>query len=161
MSLVYSGGVAGGRFSVNRFVEVTSTTPAKLFGLYPRKGTVAVGSDADLVIFDPKKKQTLSAEDVSLITLAERVGTPFYCYSRATLERHYKVFAGALPKDSLVAFSVSMADALVASASSSLAFRICALSFSSSTPNSFLYSAWCSSRSRTFATAAMRRVSTC
>ncbi|HJR56132.1 MAG TPA: diaminopimelate decarboxylase [Rhizomicrobium sp.] len=48
----------------------------------------------------------LSAEDVSLVTLAERVGTPFYCYSRATLERHYKVFAGALPADSLVAFSV-------------------------------------------------------
>ena len=41
------------------------------------------------------KQGILSAEDVSLTTLAERVGTPFYCYSRATLERHYKVFAGA------------------------------------------------------------------
>jgi diaminopimelate decarboxylase len=48
----------------------------------------------------------LSAEDVSLPALAARVGTPFYCYSRATLERHYKVFAAALPEDSLVAFSV-------------------------------------------------------
>jgi len=48
----------------------------------------------------------LSAEDVSLPALASRVGTPFYCYSRATLERHYKVFTAALPKDSLVAFSV-------------------------------------------------------
>jgi diaminopimelate decarboxylase len=48
----------------------------------------------------------LSAEDVSLSALAGRVGTPFYCYSRATLERHYKVFAAALPKDSLIAFSV-------------------------------------------------------
>src|SRR5665213_2501176 len=48
----------------------------------------------------------LSAEDVSLPDLAARVGTPFYCYSRATLERHYKVFAAALPADSLVAFSV-------------------------------------------------------
>src|ERR1700761_2199786 len=48
----------------------------------------------------------LSAEGVSLETLAREVGTPFYCYSAATLERHYKVFAGALPKDSLVAFSV-------------------------------------------------------
>src|SRR5260370_32036856 len=55
MSLVYSGGVAQGRFSVNRFVELVATAPAKLFGLYPRKGTVAVGSDADLVIFDPKR----------------------------------------------------------------------------------------------------------
>jgi dihydropyrimidinase len=61
MSLIYSGGVAGGRFSVNRFVELVSTTPAKLFGLYPRKGTIAVGSDADLVIFDPKRKHTISA----------------------------------------------------------------------------------------------------
>ena len=61
MSLVYSGGVASGRFSVNRFVELVSTTPAKLFGLYPRKGAIAVGSDADLVLFDPKRKHTISA----------------------------------------------------------------------------------------------------
>jgi dihydropyrimidinase len=62
MSLIYSGGVAKGRFSVNRFVELVSTTPAKLFGLYPRKGTIAVGSDADLVIFDPKRKHTISVK---------------------------------------------------------------------------------------------------
>jgi dihydropyrimidinase len=63
MSLVYSGGVAKGRFSVNRFVELVSTTPAKLFGLYPRKGTIAVGSDADLVIFDPDRSHTISAKN--------------------------------------------------------------------------------------------------
>jgi dihydropyrimidinase len=62
MSLIYSGGVAGGRFSVNRFVELVSTTPAKLFGLYPRKGTIAAGSDADLVIFDANRKHTISAK---------------------------------------------------------------------------------------------------
>jgi len=62
MSLVYSGGVGQGRFSVNRFVELVATTPAKLFGLYPRKGTIAVGSDADLVIFDPKREHTISAK---------------------------------------------------------------------------------------------------
>jgi dihydropyrimidinase len=62
MSLIFSGGVAAGRFSVNRFVELVATTPAKLFGLYPRKGTIAVGSDADLVIFDPKRKATISAK---------------------------------------------------------------------------------------------------
>jgi len=62
MSLIYSGGVAAGRFSVNRFVETVSTTPAKIFGLYPRKGTIAVGSDADIVVFDPKRKHTISAK---------------------------------------------------------------------------------------------------
>ncbi len=61
MSLVYSGGVAAGRFSVNRFVELVATTPAKLFGLYPRKGAVAVGSDADLVVFDPRRRHSISA----------------------------------------------------------------------------------------------------
>jgi dihydropyrimidinase len=60
MSLVYSGGVHGGKFSPNRFVQLVSTAPAKLFGLYPRKGTVAVGSDADLVVFDADEEQTIS-----------------------------------------------------------------------------------------------------
>src|ERR1700723_461514 len=50
LSLIYTGGVHGKRFSPNRFVEVVSTSPAKLFGLFPRKGTIAVGSDADIVI---------------------------------------------------------------------------------------------------------------
>jgi len=52
------------------------------------------------------KRGVLNAEDVDLNVLAEQVGTPFYCYSSATLERHYRVFADAVPKDSLVAFSV-------------------------------------------------------
>src|ERR1700740_895493 len=57
MSLIFSGGVGQGRFSVNRFVELVSTAPARLFGLFPRKGTIAVGSDADLVIFDPSREE--------------------------------------------------------------------------------------------------------
>jgi dihydropyrimidinase len=61
MSLIYNGGVVGRRISVNRFVELTSTAAAKLFGLFPRKGTIAVGSDADIVIFDPNQEQTISA----------------------------------------------------------------------------------------------------
>ena len=61
MSLVYDGGVRTGRITLNRFVELTSTSPARIFGLFPRKGTIAPGSDADLVIFDPNKTQTLSA----------------------------------------------------------------------------------------------------
>jgi dihydropyrimidinase len=62
MSLVYDGGVRTGRISLNRFVELTSTSPAKIFGLFPRKGTIAPGSDADIVIFDPEKTMTLSAK---------------------------------------------------------------------------------------------------
>src|SRR4029434_5980902 len=61
MSLVYDGGVRSGRISLNRFVELTSTSPAKIFGLFPRKGTTAPGSDADIVIFDPNKTATISA----------------------------------------------------------------------------------------------------
>ena len=88
MSLIYSGGVAGGRFSANRFVELVSTTPAKLFGLYPRKGTIAVGSDADLVIFDPKRKHTISAKthhmrvDYSMFEGIQVTGMPDVVLSR-------------------------------------------------------------------------------
>lgn len=59
--LIYNGGVIENRISLNRFVELTSTAAAKMFGLFPKKGTIAVGSDADIVIFDPEKKQTISA----------------------------------------------------------------------------------------------------
>jgi dihydropyrimidinase len=62
MSLVYNGGVASGRISVNRFVEIVSTNAAKIFGLFPKKGTIAVGSDADIVIFDPDEELTISAK---------------------------------------------------------------------------------------------------
>ena len=62
MSLIYNGGVVGGRISVNRFVEIVSTAPAKIFGLFPKKGTIAVGSDADIVIFDPDEEMTISAK---------------------------------------------------------------------------------------------------
>ena len=88
MSLIYSGGVAAGRFSVNRFVELVSTTPAKLFGLYPRKGTIAVGSDADLVIFDPQRKHTISAKthhmrvDYSMFEGIQVTGMPDVVLSR-------------------------------------------------------------------------------
>jgi dihydropyrimidinase len=60
MSLVYDGGVKTGRISLNRFVELTSTSPAKIFGMFPKKGTIAPGSDADIVIFDPTKTWTIS-----------------------------------------------------------------------------------------------------
>ncbi len=63
MTLVHDGGVRTGRISLNRFVELTSTSPAKIFGLFPKKGTIAPGSDADIVVFDPNRKHVLSAQD--------------------------------------------------------------------------------------------------
>src|SRR5256712_1061339 len=66
LSLVFDGGVRTGKIGLNRFVELTSTSPAKIFGLFPRKGTVAPGSDADLVVFDPNRKVTLSAKTLHM-----------------------------------------------------------------------------------------------
>jgi dihydropyrimidinase len=61
VNLLYTYGVSRGELSLERFVEVASTNAAKLFGLYPRKGTIAVGSDADIVVYDPEYRGTISA----------------------------------------------------------------------------------------------------
>ena len=63
MALMYHGGVVEGRISLNRFVELTSTSAAKTFGLFPKKGTIAVGSDADIVVFDPNRSETISVKN--------------------------------------------------------------------------------------------------
>ncbi|GAB2568235.1 dihydropyrimidinase [Spirosoma areae] len=62
MELLYSEGVHKGNITLNKYVEVACTNPAKIFGMFPRKGTISVGSDADIVIFDPNEKHTLSAK---------------------------------------------------------------------------------------------------
>ncbi|MFI8574577.1 dihydropyrimidinase [Rossellomorea aquimaris] len=62
VSILFSEGVEKGRISLNQFVDIMSTRSAKLFGLYPQKGTIAVGSDADVVIFDPSAERVISAE---------------------------------------------------------------------------------------------------
>jgi dihydropyrimidinase len=63
MSLMFHGGVVGERLSLNRFVELTSTAAAKTFGMFPKKGTIAVGSDADMVVFNPDRKETISVDN--------------------------------------------------------------------------------------------------
>lgn len=62
MELLFSEGVNKGRITLNKYVEVACTNPAKIFGMFPRKGTIAVGSDADIVLFDPNEQHTLSAK---------------------------------------------------------------------------------------------------
>jgi dihydropyrimidinase len=82
LQMIHEFGVRGGRISLNRMVELLSTNPAKLFGLYPRKGTIAVGSDADIVVFDPEKQVTISASthhsksDYNLFEGTEVTGVP-------------------------------------------------------------------------------------
>jgi dihydropyrimidinase len=62
LDLLHDGGVVGGKITRERWVEIVSTAPAKLFGMYPTKGAIAVGSDADLVVYDPNRKHTISAK---------------------------------------------------------------------------------------------------
>src|SRR5438552_8633576 len=82
LQMIHEFGVGSGRISLNRMVELLSTNPAKLFGLYPRKGTIAVGSDADIVVFDPEKRVTISASthhsksDYNLYEGTEVTGSP-------------------------------------------------------------------------------------
>lgn len=64
LPMLYSEGVRAGRITLERFVEVTAANPARLFGLYPRKGTIAVGADADLVLWDPQETRTIRDEDM-------------------------------------------------------------------------------------------------
>ena len=66
LALTFDGGVRTGKLSLNRWVDLIATEPAKLFGLYPRKGTLAPGSDADIVLFDPEARVTLRAQDLHM-----------------------------------------------------------------------------------------------
>jgi len=91
MTVIHDGGVRRNRLSLNRFVEITSTAPAKLFGLFPRKGTIAVGSDADIVLFAPDEKHVITAKtqhtncDFSLFEGKEVVGRVKKVFARGDL----------------------------------------------------------------------------
>ncbi|MBI5547661.1 MAG: amidohydrolase family protein, partial [Deltaproteobacteria bacterium] len=66
--LLWEEGVRKGRIDLNRFVQLTSTAPAKIFGLYPRKGALVPGADADVVVWDPEREQSLSWRDLHMRT---------------------------------------------------------------------------------------------
>jgi dihydropyrimidinase len=84
-------GVVAGKISMNRFVEITATAPAKLFGMYPRKGTLAVGADADVLVWDPKREKVLGKDtlhmrvDYSPFEGRKVVGVPAAVFSRGEL----------------------------------------------------------------------------
>jgi dihydropyrimidinase len=84
-------GVRDGRISMNRFVEITSTAPAKIFGLYGKKGTLAVGADADVVVWDPRREKVLGKDtlhmrvDYSPFEGRRVIGTPSHVLSRGEL----------------------------------------------------------------------------
>lgn len=100
VSLLFSEGVKKGRITLNQFVEIMSTRSAKLFGLFPQKGTIAVGSDADIVIFDPAVERTISAEthhmavDYNAFEGMEVTGQPVTVLSRGEYVIKDKRFVG-------------------------------------------------------------------
>jgi len=101
VNLLHDGGVVGGRFSRERWVEIVSTAPAKMFGMYPKKGAIAVGSDADIVIYDPNRKWTITAAkhhmdvDYSLFEGREIQGAADVVMSRGTIVIRGDEFVGS------------------------------------------------------------------
>jgi len=79
VDLLHDGGVVGGRITRERWVEIIATAPAKLFGMYPRKGAVAVGSDADVVVYDPAVTRTISAK-------THHMNVDYSCYEGRTVQ---------------------------------------------------------------------------
>ncbi len=91
LSVLWTRGVATGRLTMNEFVAVTSTNIAKILNIYPRKGAIAVGADADIVVWDPKKKKTITAKgqasaiDYNVFEGFEVTGLPRYTLSRGDI----------------------------------------------------------------------------
>jgi dihydropyrimidinase len=83
--------VNAGQITLNRFVEIVSTAPARIFGMYPKKGVIAPGSDADIVVWDPKAEHLISAEthhmrvDYSMFEGFKVVGNARQVFSRGEL----------------------------------------------------------------------------
>ena len=108
LPILYTEGVGKGRFSLNRLVALAATNPARAFGLYPRKGVIAVGSDADLVILDPTRRSTLRAEALHMNTdhiLYEGMpveGFPLTTILRGRVLVEEGVFVGGKPSGELI-----------------------------------------------------------
>jgi len=79
VDLLHDGGVVGGKISKERWVEIISSAPAKLFGMYPRKGTISVGADADIVVYDPNRKRKISAK-------THHMDVDYSCYEGRTVQ---------------------------------------------------------------------------
>ncbi|HEY4721135.1 MAG TPA: dihydropyrimidinase [Anaerolineae bacterium] len=100
LHLLYKGGVIDRGWSMNRFVQLVSTAPAKLMGLFPRKGTIAAGSDADIVIWDPNRPYTISAQthfmrvDYNPYEGMTIPGSPAYVFSRGQMVFEGDTFVG-------------------------------------------------------------------
>lgn len=100
VNLLYTYGVRAGRLTRNQFAAAIATNAAKIFGMYPEKGTVAVGSDADLVIFDPSRKGEVSAKttrhnvDYSAFEGLKLEGLPAFVISRGKVVARYNEFTG-------------------------------------------------------------------
>jgi dihydropyrimidinase len=109
INLLYTHGVATGKIDLNTFVDCGSTQAAKLFGLYPKKGTIAVGSDADLVIFDPEYRGTISAKtqqmnvDYSGFEGWEIQGRPWIVTVRGQIQARDGQFTGTLGRGQFLA----------------------------------------------------------
>ncbi|HUY40012.1 MAG TPA: dihydropyrimidinase [Candidatus Dormibacteraeota bacterium] len=100
LAILYDVGVNGGVFGLNAFVALGSTNPAKLFGLFPRKGTIAAGSDADIVVWDPAARRTISAKahhmnvDNNVFEGMTVKGRPRYVFSRGRMVADGETFVG-------------------------------------------------------------------
>jgi dihydropyrimidinase len=97
MSLLFSYGVLKNKISLQRFVELTSTNAARIFGLYPRKGVIAMGSDADIVLWDPKREKTIRVDsqvqhcDSNIYDGIKITGVPAYVISSGVVAYHYSM----------------------------------------------------------------------
>ena len=107
--LLFDRGVNSGKISLNRFVAITATNPAKIFGMYPEKGTIAPGSDADLVIFDPLLQKTISKKvlhenvDYTPYEGCKVTGCPIMTFSRGKIVAKNGEFVGEIGAGKFIA----------------------------------------------------------